>query len=182
MTGTLPNRPNKVRDSPLPPLLQRVLLCFVNQRARIVMSDDEIAELLRDARKLQLGTINPDGTPHLVTMFYGLDDGRVTFWTYAKSQKARNIGRDPRVSCLIEAGEEYAQLRGVLIYGKARLVDDPAAVLEIGLDVTRQAMGMPVDDPQVRGYIEHTARKRVAYVVEPVRVVSWDHRKLGDSV
>lgn len=146
------------------------------------MNEEEIAALLREARKLQLGTINPDGTPHLVTMFYGLDGGRVTFWTYAKSQKARNIARDPRVSCLIEAGDEYAQLRGVLVYGKAQLIDDPAAVLEVGLEVTRRMTGAPVD-PETRGYVEHTARKRVAYLVEPVRVVSWDHRKLGgDSV
>ncbi|WP_432925797.1 pyridoxamine 5'-phosphate oxidase family protein [Microbispora sp. CA-135349] len=153
----------------------------MNQRGRIAMSEDEIAGLLRDARKLQLGTINPDGTPHLVTMFHGLDDGRVTFWTYAKSQKARNIDRDPRVSCLIETGDEYTQLRGVLVYGEARLIDDPGAVLEVGLDVTRRMTGMPVDGPEARGYVEHTARKRVAYVVEPVRVVSWDHRKLGDG-
>ncbi|MGW5262762.1 pyridoxamine 5'-phosphate oxidase family protein [Microbispora sp. NPDC004025] len=154
----------------------------MNQRARIAMSDEEIAELLRAAGKLQLATINPDGTPHLVTMFYGLDDGHVTFWTYAKSQKAHNIARDPRVSCLIETGDDYAQLRGVLVYGKARLIDDPAAVLEAGLGIVGRMAGGPVDDPGMREYVEHTARKRVAYVVEPVRVVSWDHRKLGDSV
>ncbi|WP_211589540.1 pyridoxamine 5'-phosphate oxidase family protein [Microbispora sp. H11081] len=146
------------------------------------MSEEEIAGLLRDARKLQLGTVNPDGTPHLVTMFYGLDDGRVTFWTYGKSQKARNIERDPRVSCLIETGEEYAQLRGVLVYGKAQTVEDPAAVLEIGLQVGHRMTGAPVEGPEARASVEHTARKRVGYVVEPLRVVSWDHRKLGDSV
>ncbi|MEU7910402.1 pyridoxamine 5'-phosphate oxidase family protein [Microbispora bryophytorum] len=154
----------------------------MNQRARIAMSEEEIAELLRDARKLQLGTINPDGTPHLVTMFYGLDDGRVTFWTYAKSQKARNIERDPRVSCLVETGDEYARLRGVLVYGRARLIDDPAAVLEVGLGVTRRMTGMPVEGPEARAHVEHTARKRVAYLVEPARVVSWDHRRLGGDL
>ncbi|ETK31910.1 MULTISPECIES: pyridoxamine 5'-phosphate oxidase family protein [Microbispora] len=158
----------------------------MNQRARIAMTDDEIAAFLRDARKLQLATINPDGTPHLVTMFYGLTDGRLTFWTYGKAQKTRNIERDPRVSCLVETGEDYAELRGVLVYGKARLIDDPGAVLEIGLDITARMTGAgeaAAADEAFRGYVEHTARKRVAFVVEPDRVVSWDHAKLaGDSV
>ncbi|MFC7648027.1 pyridoxamine 5'-phosphate oxidase family protein [Streptosporangium lutulentum] len=75
----------------------------MNQRTRIVMSDDEVTAFVRESRKLQLGTINPDGTPHMVTMFYGLVEGEVAFWTYGKAQKTLNIQRDPRVSCLIEA-------------------------------------------------------------------------------
>ncbi|MEO3810837.1 pyridoxamine 5'-phosphate oxidase family protein [Sphaerisporangium sp. B11E5] len=152
----------------------------MNQRARIAMSEEEVAELLRECRKLQLGTINPDGTPHMVTMFYGLVDGRVAFWTYGKAQKRRNIERDPRVSCLIEAGDDYFELRGVLIYGTARLIDAPAEVLDVGMEVTRRMARLPVEGPaeELRGYVEHTGRKRVAYLVEPTRVVSWDHRKL----
>ncbi|MFD0658357.1 pyridoxamine 5'-phosphate oxidase family protein [Thermocatellispora tengchongensis] len=84
----------------------------MNQRARIAMSPAEVEAVVAESRKLQLGTINPDGTPHMVTMFYGTRDGKITFWTYAKAQKARNIARDPRVTCLIEAGDEYAELRG----------------------------------------------------------------------
>jgi PPOX class probable F420-dependent enzyme len=141
------------------------------------MSEQEVAALLRDSRKLQLATINPDGTPHLVTMFYGLSEGRLTFWTYHKAQKARNIERDPRVTCLIETGEDYFELRGALVYGKARLIDDPPAVLEVGMAVTRRMTGLE-DVEQLREYVEHTGRKRVAFVVEPTRVVSWDHRKL----
>ncbi|GGK71695.1 PPOX class F420-dependent enzyme [Sphaerisporangium melleum] len=145
------------------------------------MSGDEVAGFLRDSRKLQLGTINPDGTPHMVTMFYALTEGRLAFWTYGKAQKARNIERDPRVSCLVEAGDDYAELRGVLVYGTARLVDRPEAVLEVGLEITKRMTGLTDAEvtPELRGYVEHTARKRVAYVVEPTRVVSWDHRKLS---
>nr|WP_221475774.1 pyridoxamine 5'-phosphate oxidase family protein [Sphaerisporangium rubeum] len=144
------------------------------------MSDDEVADHLRQCRKLQLGTVNPDGTPHLVTMFYGLIDGRIAFWTYGKAQKRRNIDRDPRVSCLVETGDDYFDLRGVLVYGTARLVDAPAGVLGAGLEITRRMARLPDDDPaeELRGYVEHTGRKRVAYLVEPTRVVSWDHRKL----
>ncbi len=138
------------------------------------MPDDEVTALLERARKLQLATINPDGTPHLVTMFYGLDKGRITFWTYAKSQKARNLARDPRVSCLVETGDDYADLRGVLVYGEAARLDDP---MEVGLAVARR-MTPGVADDLLRPYVEQTGRKRFAYVVEPGRVVSWDHRRL----
>lgn len=142
------------------------------------MSEDEVTALLEGARKLQLATINPDGTPHLVTMFYGLDKGRITFWTYGKAQKARNLARDPRVSCLIEAGEDYAELRGVLVYGRVTPMDDAESVLAVGMAVARR-MTPGVADELLRPYVEQTGRKRVAYVVEPTKVVSWDHRRLS---
>jgi PPOX class probable F420-dependent enzyme len=150
----------------------------VNQRARIAMSADEVTAFLEGARKLQLATINPDGTPHLVTMFYGLEDaGRIAFWTYAKSQKARNLARDPRVSCLVEAGESYDELRGVLLYGEAEQVRDREQVMSVGMLVARRTNpGVP--DEAVRPYVEKTVVKRVAYVVESAKVVSWDHRRL----
>ncbi|MCG5214326.1 pyridoxamine 5'-phosphate oxidase family protein [Streptosporangium soli] len=151
----------------------------MNQRARIVMSDDEVTSFLGESRKLQLGTINSDGTPHLVTMFYGLSGTDLAFWTYNKAQKTINIARDHRVTCLIEAGDDYAELRGVMVYGAARLVDDPSEVLEIGMSVTRRMAGITDVDDQLREYVAHTGRKRVAFVIEPRRVVSWDHRKLS---
>jgi nitroimidazol reductase NimA-like FMN-containing flavoprotein (pyridoxamine 5'-phosphate oxidase superfamily) len=157
--------------------MQPVLLGSVNQRARIAMPEGEVAALLEKARKLQLATINPDGTPHLVTMFYGLDRGRITFWTYGKSQKALNLARDPRVSCLVESGDDYAELRGVLVYGRAVRMAEPADVLAVGMAVARR-MTPDVPDDLLRPYVEQTGRKRFAYVVEPGRVVSWDHRRL----
>jgi nitroimidazol reductase NimA-like FMN-containing flavoprotein (pyridoxamine 5'-phosphate oxidase superfamily) len=151
----------------------------VNQRARIVMSDDEVTAFIGESRKLQLGTINADGTPHMVTMFYGLSQGAITFWTYSKAQKTRNLARDRRVTCLIEAGDDYAELRGAMIYGVARRIDDAEAVLEVGMSVTQRMAGLTEADDQLREYVAHTGRKRVAFVVEPARVVSWDHRKIG---
>ncbi len=116
--------------------------------------------------------------------------GKITLWTYGKAQKTRNIGRDARVTCLIEAGEDYSELRGVLIYGTARLIDDRKGVFDVGMGITRRMAGMtspedPVGAPEIddadpfREYVEQTARKRVAFVVEPTRMVSWDHRKLA---
>jgi PPOX class probable F420-dependent enzyme len=148
----------------------------MKQRDRVAMTADEAAAFLAESRKLQLATINQDGTPHLVTMFYVMLGGRIAFWTYRASQKARNLARDPRVACLAETGEEYFDLRGVQVAGVARLVDDPAGVLEIGRGVAGGLAGVPtgaVDD-----YVAHAARKRVGYVVDPVKVISWDHRKL----
>jgi PPOX class probable F420-dependent enzyme len=141
------------------------------------MTASEIEDLLTASKKVQLATINPDGTPHLVTMFYGLVEGRIAFFTYRRSQKVRNLERDPRITCLVEAGVDYGELRGVLSYGTARLIEDYQAVVEVGTRVLTRTMGIPGD--AVAGYVGPTARKRVAYIVEPVRAVSWDHRKLA---
>ncbi|HUZ37040.1 MAG TPA: pyridoxamine 5'-phosphate oxidase family protein, partial [Streptosporangiaceae bacterium] len=107
----------------------------MKQRDRVAMTEQEAADLLAGSRKLQLATINPDGTPHLVTMFYVMLGGQIAFWTYRASQKARNLARDPRVTCLVETGEDYFELRGVQVTGTARCVEDPAGVLEIGRHV-----------------------------------------------
>jgi PPOX class probable F420-dependent enzyme len=140
------------------------------------MTQEEVADLVGGQHKLQLGTVNPDGTPHLVTMFYGMVDDKIAFWTYRTSQKVRNIERDPRVTCLIETGEDYFELRGALIYGKAEVLSDPNDVRYIGARVVRRMMD--VEEAAIAEFVEATAAKRHAVVVEPVRVASWDHRKL----
>jgi PPOX class probable F420-dependent enzyme len=152
----------------------------MKQRDRVAMTADEAAAFLAGSRKLQLATINRDGTPHLVAMYYVMLGGRIAFWTYRASQKARNLARDPRVTCLVETGEEYFDLRGVQVAGLARLVEDRAGVLEIGHGVAGGLAGVPTD--AVDDYVAHAARKRAGYLVEPIRVVSWDHRKLLPSV
>jgi len=132
--------------------------------------------MLARSRRMHLATINPDGTPHLVTMFYVLRGGNIAFWTYRASQKARNLARDPRLTCLVEDGEDYFDLRGVQVRGIARLLDDPATVAEVGRAIAARLSGVPaapVDD-----YVARAARKRVAYVVEPERFITWEHRKL----
>jgi len=149
----------------------------MNERARVAMAPDEVTALLAAGRKMQLATINSDGTPHLVTMFYGLHDGRIAFWTYRASQKARNLARDPRLTCLVEDGDEYFELRGAQVGGLAHPILDLAGVAGIGRLVAGASLGVPAD--LVDAYVEQAALKRIAYVVEPVRVVSWDHRKLS---
>jgi PPOX class probable F420-dependent enzyme len=150
---------------------------MTRHRDRVAMTAADAAALLAGSHKLQLATINRDGTPHLVTMFYVMLGGRIAFWTYRSSQKARNLARDPRVTCLVETGEEYFELRGVQVVGTARCVEDPAGVLEIGRGVAAVTTGMTAD--ALAEYTARTARKRVGFVVEPLRVISWDHRRLA---
>ena len=148
----------------------------MKQRDKVTMAEAEVSAMLAGSHKLQLATINRDGTPHLVTMFYAMQGGRIAFWTYRTSQKAHNLARDPRVTCLVETGEDYFELRGVQVAGRVRCVEDPAGVLEIGRGVAGGMAGVPAE--AVEEYVAHAARKRVGYVVEPARIVSWDHRKL----
>jgi PPOX class probable F420-dependent enzyme len=149
----------------------------MKQRDRVTMTADEVAALLAGSHKLQLATINRDGTPHLVTMFYVMLDGQIAFWTYRSAQKARNLARDPRVTCLVEAGEEYFELRGVQVVGTARRIEDPARVLDIGRRLAAVTTGMSAG--ALEDYTTKTARKRVGFVVEPRRIISWDFRKLA---
>ncbi|HEX4288495.1 MAG TPA: PPOX class F420-dependent oxidoreductase, partial [Trebonia sp.] len=100
----------------------------VNQRAQIRMSDDEVAAFLRQSRTATVATIGPDGFPHLVAMWYGLTgDGDLVLETKARSQKVVNLRRNPVISCSVEAGESYDQLRGVAIEGTAAIIDDTAS-------------------------------------------------------
>jgi PPOX class probable F420-dependent enzyme len=156
------------------------------QRDRVRMTDAEVADMLAANRKVQLATISPDGYPHLVTMYYTLVDGKIAFWTYRTSQKALNLARDPRISCLVETGHAYFDLRGVQIQGTVETITDPAAVYQIGLRIGNvmgsalagHASAAGTTDDAVSDYVANAARKRFGYIVEPVRVISWDHSKL----
>jgi len=149
----------------------------VKQRDRVAMTDEEIAAFLAANRKLQLATINRDGTPHLVTMYYTMLAGQLAFWTYRTSQKALNLARDARLTCLVETGQEYFDLLGVQVTGTARCVEDPAGVLEIGRGVAGAMGGVPAG--ALEDYVTQAARKRYGYLVQPQRIASWDHRKLA---
>jgi PPOX class probable F420-dependent enzyme len=148
-------------------------------RRTVAMSDEEIEQFLVDNLKVQIATIGPDGTPHLTTLFYVLEDGLLAFWTYGRSQKVVNLRRDPRITCLVEDGEDYFELRGVSIQGKARLVEDHDEIRALGSRVARRMAG-DVDLGEFGDEIvEKQARKRVGIVVEPVKVASWDHHKMA---
>jgi len=155
----------------------------MKQRDQVAMTAGQTAEFLASGRKVQLATNGHDGYPHLVTMYYVLTGGLITFWTYRKSQKALNLRRDPRISCLVEEGGEYFDLRGVLVQGTARRIEDEAAIAEIGRQITAVVGGglAGAEPGALTAYVEHAARKRFGYVVEPSRIISWDHTRLASG-
>jgi PPOX class probable F420-dependent enzyme len=151
----------------------------MSQRDRIRMSDNEIESFLAAARKLQIASINPDGTPHLVTMYYAFLDGDLAFWTYGKAQKTVNLRRDPRITCLVEDGVAYNELRGVSIYGEAELIEDYDRVVAFGMALTaRYPEVFGADAEAMRPFVEQQAHKRTVVRVRPKRTASWDHAKM----
>jgi PPOX class probable F420-dependent enzyme len=153
---------------------------MAKRRDQIRMSDDEIWQLVEESKSLQVATLNRDGSPHLTTLWFAVVDGALVFETYTKSQKIRNLERDPRIAVLVESGETYDQLRGVSINARAELVTDPRRVHRLALAVMkRNQPGVPED--VLEKLAERMAAKRTGVVVRPDKIVSWDHRKLAGS-
>jgi PPOX class probable F420-dependent enzyme len=147
-------------------------------RNAVKMTDEELTEFLETNMKVQVATIGPDGTPHLSTLFYVVEDGNIAFWTYGRSQKIVNLRRDPRITCLVEDGEDYFELRGATITGKARLIEDHDEILALGSLVARRMAGGADLGELGDQIVAKQATKRVAVVVEPDRIATWDHRKM----
>lgn len=141
------------------------------------MTDEEVAAFLQEPHHLQVATIGRSGRPHLVAMWYGFLHGVPALWTYGKSQKVVNLRRDPRITCLAEAGHAYGELRGVEIVGRATILDDMATVLEVGASVFDRYQGPFTEADRPR--LEQMSAKRVAVRIDPQRIVSWDHAKLA---
>ena len=151
----------------------------MSRRDQIRMSAEEIDEFLSGRHTMNVASFNHDGTIHLVAMWYAVLDGDPVFWTYGRSQKIKNLERDPRITVLVESGEEYAELRGVELVGRAEVLREKADVLAIGEAVYERYFG-PVTD-ETRPYVELTGAKRFGVRIEVERVVSWDHSKLDGA-
>src|ERR1700739_2790306 len=152
---------------------RRILMA--KQRHQVEMTAGEVESMLASCRKVQLATLSPDGYPHLVAMYYAIVDGQIAFWTYRTSQKAVNLARDPRISCLVETGEAYFDLRGVQIQGTVETITAPDAVYQIGLAIGNvmgnapagaSAAGPGAAGTAVNDYVANAARKRYGYFVE----------------
>ena len=161
-----------------------------SRRDAIRMSDDEVAGFLGGRRTLNLASFGPDGTIHLVAMWYGFLDsantydpeigfgpGEIVIETFAKSQKVANFRRNPRFTALVEAGDDYSELQGVEVVGTVEVLDEPAVVVESCKAVLSryQQFANPGD---LEFAAEFAARKRVCVKLHVDRVVSWDHQKL----
>jgi PPOX class probable F420-dependent enzyme len=147
------------------------------------MSSEEIRTFLDEPRTAVLSTLERDGWPHAAAMWFVLEEDRILMWTYAKSQKAVNLRRDPRCALHAEDGLAYNELKGVLIQGRGELLDDFEAILAIGKALygrySLPATGVAVEDGPIVE-LARQAHKRVGIAVPMARVTSWDHSKLGN--
>jgi general stress protein 26 len=141
------------------------------------MTDDEVDAVLAEPHSMNIATFNHDGTIHLVAMWYGFLEGKPAFWTYGKSQKILNLKRDPRITCLVETGEKYEELKGVELVGTGVVIEDRDRVMEIGRNVYERYFGELNDAAQAG--VEVMGAKRFAVLIEVEKLVSWDHTKLG---
>lgn len=153
---------------------------MAKQRDAIAMNEAEILALYDECKSLNVATIGKDGYPHQTTLWYAPHKGTLLFETYGKSQKVLNLARDPRISVLCEAGEDYNELRGVSIRGKAEIVTDEPRLSELML-VCVQRNHKEASPEAQKQMAAAMARKRVVVVVHPERVMSWDHRKIAPS-
>ena len=152
---------------------------MAKRRDLIRMTPEEIDEYLHGRRVMNIATHNHDGTIHLVAMWYGFTaDGRPAFETFSKSQKVQNLRRDPRITALVESGDQYEELRGVELVGTAEVTEDPDVLMPIARNVVeRYIEGTKPED--VDAVAQMMARNRSAIVINADRIVSWDHTKLG---
>src|SRR5918999_2160369 len=153
-----------------------------SRRDQIKLSDAEQRELIDSERTVVVATFGPRGWPHLMPMWYVPRDGRIWVWTYAKSQKVRNLERDARATLLIETGHEYNELRGVMVEAEAVIERDQDVVFGFGKDLTiRYSEGISSVEGDAAEAMRAQSAKRVAIHFEPRRIATWDHRKLGGT-
>lgn len=152
-----------------------------NRRKQIEMSEEETQAFLAEERVAVVSSFGPRGWPHSMPLWYVVEDGRIRSWTFRKSQKVRNLKRDPRATVLVEAGyDDYPQLRGVMYEAETMIHEDLDTVVDFGTKVSRRyAPGGEEPTPDMIEAFRAQAPKRVVLEFVPVHTVSWDHRKLG---
>ena len=152
----------------------------MSRRDQIKLSEEELAELLDAERIVVVSSLGPRGWPHSMPLWFVPREGTIWIWTYAKSQKVRNLERDPRATVLVEAGRSYEELRGVMIESEAVIHRDFETVLGFAEELTvRYAEGIESVEGDAKLALEAQAPKRVAIEFRERRAASWDHRKLG---
>jgi PPOX class probable F420-dependent enzyme len=153
----------------------------MSRRDQIKLSEGEQRELLESERVVVVSSIGTSGWPHSMPLWYVLRGSEIWIYTYAKSQKVKNLERDPRATLLVETGHEYGELRGVQIEAEAEIHRDLELVYEVGRELTlRYAEGASVEGAAAEA-LKAQARKRAAVRFKPVRIATWDHRKLGGT-
>lgn len=146
------------------------------RRDLIRMTPEEVDAFLAGRHTMNIATHSPDGSIHLVAMWYGFLEGAPVFETYAKSQKVLNLRRNPNITALVETGDDYDELQGVELVGTAEIIDDPARLHAAARSVVERYYPID-DDAALDAAAEALSHKRVAVKIDVQRVVSWDHRK-----
>jgi PPOX class probable F420-dependent enzyme len=155
-----------------------------SRREQIRMSADELSDFLAEQKVVTVATLGPNGRPHLMPLWYvPQPGGDLIGWTFAKSQKARNLERDPHATLQVEDGVSYERLRGAMLECDVQVEAEPGSVAEYGIRIFERYApdGEGELPPEVREMIEKQAPKRVGLRFHPTRTVSWDHRKLGGT-
>ncbi len=142
------------------------------------MTDEEVTAFLDEQRVVVCATNGRDGFPHLMPLWYVVRDGELWAWTFAKSQKVKNLERDARATLQVEAGEQYHELRGVMFKCDVEVVRETERVRDLGLEIFARYTGGDLND-EVRAMVEKQAAKRVAMRFAERERATWDHRKLG---
>ncbi len=150
-----------------------------SRRDLVAMSEEEVWKFIETQKSVQVATINKDGTPHLIPLWFAIEDGAIILETFSKSQKIKNLERDPRISVLFEDGDTYPELKGVSIKARAELIrnnDEEVHRLHMAV-LLRNTPEIPEDvlDNATRSMVP----KKTAIRIVPDRVMSWDHSKLG---
>jgi len=149
------------------------------RRDEVAMTDDEMRSFIESQKTVQVATINKDGTPHLVPLWFAVVDGEVVLETFTKSQKVVNLARDGRLTLLFEDGDVYEELRGISIYAEAELVQDVERVHDLHMAVLKR--NTDYSDELLDQVTRSMVHKKTAIVVKPRRTFSWDHRKLAGA-
>jgi PPOX class probable F420-dependent enzyme len=149
----------------------------MNRRRQIQFSPEEQAVFLREHRKASLATIDQNGFPHVVAMNFFAKDGVFYMTSYSKAQKVINIRRNPKVALMIEAGDKYSELRGVMVRGYCEVIEGAEAV-RAAFAAMAEARGATTERP--RGSVD-SAPKRVVLKIIPEKITSWDHSKLDGA-
>jgi PPOX class probable F420-dependent enzyme len=149
----------------------------MNRRRQIQFTPDEQAAFLREHRKAALATIDQHGFPHIVAMNFVAKDGAFLMTSYRKAQKVVNIQRNPKVALMVETGNSYAELRGVMVRGHCEIIDGADAVRAV-FAAMAEARGTTYERP--KGSVD-SAPKRVVLKIVPAKITTWDHSKLGGA-
>jgi len=153
----------------------------VSRRDAIKMDPGEVQAFLEEQKTVTCATHGHNGFPHLMPLWDVRRDGRLWGWTYAKSQKTKNLERDPRATLLVEAGLDYAELRGVMLRCDVVIHRELEVIEGIAMELVDRYSGPGPEFDPVREGFRKQAPKRVGLEFVERGRVTWDHRKLGGA-